>query len=284
MTDRISTEAERRGVQAQGSAEGCEPTRTLSVLVADDTPAYQKIITQLLRQRGHDVTFLGNGRDALDQFLQAHYDVVVLDVQMPVINGFEVAKAIRQHEEGSPVHTPIIALTAHSSAGDRETCLAAGMDAYLAKPIDAPQFIELVEKAASRSLANPLSQGVASDRGWKEEMNDDGLIVDFEGAMERLGDDLELFREFIKVFDEDVPSLLESIRVATADRNSTDLERCAHSLRGLISNFGARQAVEAAGQLEEIGKAEQWDELESALEALEREVQRLTAALDKYRQ
>src|SRR5687767_4442703 len=132
------------------------PVRQLSILVVEDTPAYQKFIRQILQDRGHVVTHVNDGSQALASYSQQPFDVIVVDVQMPVMNGLELARWIRSQEIDSNRRTPIIALSAHSDSSTRNEGTAVGIDAYLTKPMDAKNFVEVVEKLASPPKGAPM--------------------------------------------------------------------------------------------------------------------------------
>jgi CheY-like chemotaxis protein len=123
-----------------------EEHRKLSVLLAEDNPVNQKLAARLLEKHGHRVTVTNNGREALAALDQENFDVVLMDVQMPEMDGFEATSAIRVREHSTGKHMPIVAMTAHAIRGDRERCLAAGMDGYIAKPIRARELIDLLER------------------------------------------------------------------------------------------------------------------------------------------
>jgi len=127
-----------------------EPTGSLRVLVAEDNLVNQRLVTRLLEKRGHFVVVAGNGREALEALEKESFDLVLMDVQMPVMDGFEATAAIRKREEGKGIRVPVVALTAHAMKGDREKCLAGGMDGYLTKPIRPQQLDELLEKYLAR--------------------------------------------------------------------------------------------------------------------------------------
>ena len=132
--------------------------RRLRVLLAEDNAVNQKIAMRVLEKHGHQVTVAANGRQALAALDRAGFDVVLMDVQMPEMDGFECTAAIRGHERVTGNHLPIIAMTAHAMPGDRERCIAAGMDSYIAKPIKAAELIELLEKfsAATQQEVSPV--------------------------------------------------------------------------------------------------------------------------------
>ncbi len=132
--------------------------RTLDILLAEDTPANQRVVTAVLNKRGHSVTLAKNGREAIERFTRGKFDVILMDIQMPILDGFQVTAAIRAMEEGQK-QTPIIAMTAHAMSGDREKCLEAGMDTYLAKPIDVDTLLAMVETAGAQSVHNDGNDG-----------------------------------------------------------------------------------------------------------------------------
>jgi two-component system sensor histidine kinase/response regulator len=131
-----------------------DPATSLRVLVAEDNLVNQRLVVRLLEKRGHRVVLAGNGREALAALGEDSFDLVLMDVQMPDMDGFEATAAIREKEEGSRIHQPVIALTAHAMKGDRERCLAGGMDGYLTKPIRPAELDELLESyVAQRTKA-----------------------------------------------------------------------------------------------------------------------------------
>lgn len=265
----LRTEQQRLGAK--------RPKRLLSVLVADDTPANLTLVRRLLCGRGHHFVSVANGEEAVKKFQRGRFDVILMDVQMPVMDGYRATRTIRELELLQNAHTPIIALTSHSGTGDREKCLEAGMDAFLNKPIDAARLIELVEDIAESPAAG---SNLTSSAQPDEEAQS---VIDFESALKRLGGDRQLFRDFIDVFDEDSPALLSSLREAVGARDGPAVARAAHSLRGLAANFGAGLVTDAAAELERIGKAATWDDANKLLGDLNHAVTYLNGALDEYR-
>jgi CheY-like chemotaxis protein len=131
-----------------------EPIRRMKVLLAEDNVVNQRVAVGLLERRGHEVTVVSTGVEALDRLKSSTFDVVLMDVQMPVMGGFEATATIRRAEQQSGEHLRIVAMTAHAMTGDRERCLAAGMDGYLAKPIDPAVLFAAVEKAAEGDISS----------------------------------------------------------------------------------------------------------------------------------
>lgn len=256
----------------------------LSVLLADDTSAYQALVRSLLIRRGHKVAIANHGREAVDLYLRGGFDVVLMDIQMPVMDGFEATRAIRNHESAVDRRIPIIAITTHTREVSQEKCLAAGMDAWLPKPLDAAQLFQLVESLGQRYHAAtpnaPPQRNVNTNDGEQIRSN---VVADIAGSVKRLGGDTELFRELVHIFDEDSPAMLQSLKEAVEHRDGMNIERFAHSLRGLTSNFGAKRVFEAATRLEEFGRNRTWHGVDHAAHQLVDELTRLNAVLDDFR-
>ena len=125
------------------------------MLLAEDTIANQKLVLAILGECGHAVEIAPNGREAVDLFQQQDFDLVLMDVQMPIVDGFQTTAAIRALSDPAKARVPIVAMTAHAMAGDRQRCLAAGMDAYLTKPIASQELIETVERLANGAESPP---------------------------------------------------------------------------------------------------------------------------------
>jgi CheY-like chemotaxis protein len=197
-----------------------------------------------------------------------------MDVQMPGVNGFQATSAIREREKRSGGHIPIIALTAHSMEGDRERCLAAGMDDYIPKPIRIDQLLSVMK----RWINMPTQQHTKTskiDTGAFREIDKAMLIKNTDG-------DMELLREIIKVFLDSFPKRLSEIGDAIAQGDGETLCRCAHSLKGSVGNFSKGRSFEAAKKLERLGwekdlasAPEALAELETALGRLQRDLEAL---------
>jgi CheY-like chemotaxis protein/HPt (histidine-containing phosphotransfer) domain-containing protein len=230
-------------------------TRPLNVLLAEDNVVNQRVAVGLLSKRGHAVTIAGNGREALAALDAGRFDVVLMDVQMPEMGGLEAAAAIRQRERQHGGHIPIVAMTAHAMAGDRERCLAAGMDGYLAKPIDPVALFAAIEKgtAMPESLPTPL---------------------DREALLARLGGDEDLMRDVARLFLEDCQERLDVIKSAIDQRDPDRLMREAHTLKGAAANLSADELAEAARVLESMGATK-------VLEGTDAAWRRLSEAADR---
>ncbi len=246
----------------------------LRVLVADDNPANRLLAARILEKRGHVVLQAGDGREALTVAEREPLDIVVMDAQMPEVDGLQATRQIRAREKTTQTHLPIIALTASAMSGDRERCLAAGMDGYISKPINAQELLTLVETLG----AEARSAKVSDQRGA-----DGGPAFDFRAALARLEGDVEIFREQVVFFLRDAPALLVDIQDALAARDAGKLQTAAHRLKGLAASFDATAVTERALDLEQRGqRGGDWSGADAVRQALDEALAQLTAALTGY--
>jgi CheY-like chemotaxis protein/HPt (histidine-containing phosphotransfer) domain-containing protein len=239
------------------------PERRLHVLLAEDNAVNQRLAASLLERRGHRVTIAANGREAIEALERQAFDVVLMDVQMPEMGGFEATAAIRKKEETTGGRIPIVAMTAHAMKGDRERCLEAGMDDYLTKPLDSRRLCALVE-----SLASAIAAAAEPD---------ESLLT--SQVLARVGGDRELLAEISRLFVDDAPQHLQRIRAAIDARDSDALRRAAHSLKGAAANFDAEGVVTVARTLEQMGRDATLDEHEKLWRELTSETERLISVL-----
>jgi signal transduction histidine kinase/CheY-like chemotaxis protein len=250
---------------ARRAAPVCRPLR---VLLAEDNVVNQRLAIRLLEKQGHTVTPVLNGLAAVEAIGKQAFDVVLMDVQMPILDGFEATARIRRDEAAAGRRTPIIALTAHAMKGDRERCLAAGMDGYLSKPIQAAELARVLDGLASEP---------APDAGQRE--SDGPGVFDMGAALTRLDGDRELLRDVASLFLADSPRLLEEIRTAVSAADARRLQLSAHAMKGSASTFSAPALVEAAWTLEQMGRKADLSGADAAVVALERETHRFRQAL-----
>jgi PAS domain S-box-containing protein len=283
-----SPEAPAAGPATMGPPE--RKPHSLRILLAEDMPANQRLIVSLLERRGHQVQVADEGQEAIDWFQRMPFDLIIMDVQMPNLDGLQATGAIRRLQHAGEPRIPIVALTAHAMKGDRERCLEAGMDAYLSKPINAQQLIELVEtlskipkldKSPEPAKAEPRAAGAAPEpRAAKPH---EPPLFDYAAAIARLDNDENLLDDMIRFFHSDAPELLRQIRAAIDANNAEEMMRAAHSLKGLAATFDAKTVVAAGLKVEELAKSGKLTEAEDAVALLELEAQRLSWALADFR-
>ena len=213
---------------------------------------------------------VGNGREALDALDDGPpFDAVLMDVQMPEMDGFAATAAIRAREAGTGAHTPIIAMTAHALKGDRERCLAAGMDGYVTKPLRPQELFEALEGLPVASVAGAAAAGSTAEPA----------VFDRDAALERMDGDVDLMKELVGLFLDECPQRMAEIREALTRRDATKLRQAAHTLKGSVGNFAAREALEGARRLETIAQEQDWEHAEEAWAALEAAIDRLKPAM-----
>jgi len=245
---------------AAAPAPSTTAARSLRVLVAEDNAVNQLLVLRILEKRGHQALLAGNGVAALEILDREHCDVVLMDVQMPELGGLEAARVVRERELKTGKRVPIIALTAHAMKGDRERCLAAGMDGYLSKPIQRSELIEMVEcfGAASASSQVPADGAV--------------LAPEIDG-------DAALASELGQIFLGVASTLLAEIRSAIEQRDVDRLVQAVEKLGRAAAGIEARATVEAADRLARIGRSGEFDPIAEAQAALEAQVAKVRQAV-----
>ena len=252
-----------------------EPSRgnfgPLRILLAEDNLVNQRLTALLLEKRGHHVTIASNGNHAIAAMERAEFDVVLMDVQMPELNGLEATKTIRRKEMmGSGRHVPIIAMTAHAMKGDRDACLAAGMDGYLSKPIRASDLFKAIEDLLAGRHQTPVVRPAPGPAGTP---------FDEAAVLARLDGDHQLLAELIETFLAECPALMAEVRKAMDQADAPRVAQAAHTLKGAICNLTDKAAFEAAVELETLARVEDLRHSERVLQKLELETGRLVAAL-----
>jgi CheY-like chemotaxis protein len=267
--------------EAPGEPPAAGIRRPLHILLAEDNAVNQRLAVRMLEKRGHSVVVANNGDEALAAWQMERFDLILMDVQMPEMDGFEATAAIREAERqygnqsGTAAHVPIVALTAHAMMGDRERCLEAGMDGYVSKPIRPEALDDTIESlvgAAPGKEAEPRQAEVKPGAGGTEDANS---AFDPNALMANVDGDPELLSEVVETFSDECPRLLSDVRRAVAEGDARGLERAAHTLKGLMGIFGAETAKEAALRLESIGQAGDLRPAGEACAALEQHIERL---------
>jgi len=257
--------------------------RSLHILLIEDNAVNQVVTRRLLEREGHTVVVADNGLRGLEALSRESFDAILMDVQMPDMDGIETTRAIRSREPAAGGRrTPIVAFTAHAMKEDRERCMAAGMDAYLAKPVETSEMLEALENVAGLSRPSSIPSSApatpapaASDATAAVLSSDDNPQL---AALRRIvGGDEKLLREVVRVFLEDGPAKLSALAVALAAQDAGALALAAHGLKGSAAALGARPAMDAAAHLEALARARNLAEADIAAAQVKEEI---TAARD----
>jgi CheY-like chemotaxis protein/HPt (histidine-containing phosphotransfer) domain-containing protein len=229
--------------------------RRLHVLLAEDNQVNQLLATRIFEKLGYDVTVVSNGREALSAVQAGKFDLVAMDVQMPEMDGLDATTAIRAWEKTVGVHMPIMAMTAHAMKGDRQRCLAAGMDTYISKPIRIGELENAIAQliSPSKPAEAPRPEGTQGDS-----------VIDHAALLAGVDGNRRLLRELVRLFLADCPPRLAEIKEAVRRGDAEALRRAAHTLKGSIGNFTAKKAFEVSQRLEIMGRD---GDLESASDA-----------------
>ena len=247
----------------------------MKVLLAEDNAVNRIFATRLLEKHGHTVVVVENGREALEALEREPVDLVLMDVQMPEMDGLEATAAIRERERKTGSHVPIVALTAHAMKGDREKCLAAGADDYLAKPIRTAELFEAVDrlrnaKTNAPSGAIPVAHTPAAN------------AFDIDTALKHVEGDRDLLDEIVRIFSDQCPRTVSEIQNAIRAADFSLVERAAHSLKGAASNLCATGVTQSAAELEESARSGNLSSVRERFQLLEREVEKLLRELGAF--
>jgi signal transduction histidine kinase/HPt (histidine-containing phosphotransfer) domain-containing protein len=250
--------APTRTLAGGDGATGPTMRRPLQILIAEDHPVNQRLVTCLLEKQGHTVVVVGDGHAAVEAVAQHAFDLILMDVQMPDMDGLEATAAIRAQEQARGTHIPIIALTAHAMKGDQERCLAAGMDDYVAKPITANDLSSAIARRLGHGAGASLPAGAPP--------------VDMAAALQAVDGDPALLRELVHLFLQDYPSHMTALQEALQRGDADPVIRTAHSLKGALSIIGGALAATLVSELERMGGAGALEDACRVLPPLEREL------------
>ncbi|MGB0581868.1 MAG: response regulator, partial [Limisphaerales bacterium] len=251
--------------------------------------------TDLLSQRGHHVTVAENGKVAVDAYAQEDYDLILMDIHMPFMDGFDATAAIREQELASDSHIPIIALTANAMKGDRERCLEAGMDGYLAKPIRAHDLFLVVEQSggtmdlSANAKRKKLSDTTASvdveleDAPVPREVTyaREEPVIDPDIALQHVEGQEDILQELVGIFFEECDDMIGRLASGIAAQDAELVERSAHTLKSSSAMFGANRARAAAFELELTGKSGNLRAASELFEQLKHEIEVLRVAVNE---
>ncbi|MFZ0448766.1 MAG: response regulator, partial [Desulfatiglandaceae bacterium] len=264
-----------------------EARKSFNILLAEDNLINQTLAIKLLEARGHRVALASNGKEAVKAYKKGDFDLILMDIQMPEMDGFEATRHIRALElkaqssklkgkESKIERIPIVAMTAHAMTGDREKCLDAGMDDYVSKPINPETLYSVIYKVAREPKSEKEQTRPQPSQGSK---TFSPTTFDISGAMETVLGNEDLFREIAGMFIETCPDYIAKIKEGIAGNDAGILEREAHSLKGAVGNFSAKEAHEAAYRLEKLGKEGNMATAKEGLSNLERSLNELVSEM-----
>jgi two-component system, sensor histidine kinase and response regulator len=248
-----------------------ESSQKLNILLVEDNAVKRVLAQKLLQKQGHTVTSVNNGIEALQHWEQnqsRQFDILLMDVQMPEMDGLHAVTRIRERELGTGAHIPIIAVTAHAIKGDREHCLAAGMDGYIAKPMNPGELAKVIQAtvpAGTKLVAVPVDPIVKGP-------SDAERLARFDG-------DSELLKELAGIFLTECPGMLDEIRAALGAADSEALERAAHALKGSVGNFAMPGPPETAQRLQLLAKSGQLPGVQEIFRVLEQQIAKFNQIL-----
>ncbi len=249
-----------------------KPIKGLRILLAEDNTVNQKVAQSMLKKMGHIVDTVANGKESIKALEMIPYDLVLMDVQMPEMDGLEATKHIRHHSSSVlKKDVPIIAMTAHAMKGDKERFIEVGMDDYIAKPISMHSFIELIDKW-SKEL---------NVESWKVARSDETIhqtdtpIFDKQAFMERVDNDVELAHHLISTFLKHTPQQIESLKESIESSNAQEISNYAHSIKGASANMGGMALSYIAGEMEKAAISGNVEEATGMLAEVEKQLRSL---------
>jgi len=259
--------------------------RSLRVLLAEDSAVNQRVASALLEKWGHRVSVAGNGRQAIAMFAAQPFDLVIMDVQMPEMDGLEATRGIRQYEQATRGHVPIVALTAHAMKGDRERCLDAGMDAYVTKPIRSKELFRVIQEI-TQNVQAPMEESpqqpaidAAAANGHPSTQ-----CIDWQQALDAIEGNRELLGELIGIFREECPKLRSEIATSLQSGDLPGLRRAAHTLKGALGHLAAGNGVQLAQQIEDHARRGSAEAIHPLWPLLQTQLDEINQALSHFPQ
>ena len=261
------------------ASEAPAQSKVLKILVVDDNPVNQTVAVGILSKRGHTLFTADNGLEAVARYGEHTLDIVLMDIQMPEMDGLAATRAIRRIEAGTGRRVPIIAVTAHAMKGDKERCLARGMDAYLSKPVSGELLVEVVEGfgAAGSADTQTATQSTAASSAAPAV-----AVASRSELVSEFGDD-SLVATLVDLFLDQSPKLVAEIENALAKKDAVALERSAHTLKGSVGNFRAKNAWQLAQSIEYAGRSGDISAVPELIRELTEELERVETVLGSYR-
>jgi PAS domain S-box-containing protein len=256
----------------KGAGQYARNAKPASILLVEDNAVNRKLAVTRLEQWGHNVSIAENGQQALDRLAQQGFDLILMDVQMPVMGGFEATAKIREREGQTGRRTPILAMTANAMSGDRERCLQAGMDGYVSKPIRAEEMFNSIEQALSGGI---FTAEIAAQTG-------PGSVAEFDYSAALARTDQEVLEIIGDLVLEDCPRLLSDLVKAVAEGDQELIKRSVHTLKGMLGNFGETPALKIAEKADMLASTGRLADLPSYLPEIEAEAAVFLEALARH--
>jgi two-component system sensor histidine kinase/response regulator len=276
VVEALGMEPSKAGVAEPVAAPAEPATRPLRILLAEDSLVNQRLAVGLLERHGHRVAIANNGRQALEMAEGNGFDVILMDVQMPELDGLEATRLLREREQQTGRHIPIVAMTAHALKGDRERCLAAGMDEYVAKPVRERQLLLALHAVLGEEVVPPPAEAV------EVVAEPDDEVLNWQEALKVCGGDRSLLRDIAEAFLEEHPRRIDEIRRAIDTADWELLHRAAHTIKGSMRYFGARAVFDRAFGLEQLAAAKSLVGAEEIFALLKQELAKLVPHLINY--
>ena len=248
---------------------------SLQVLVVDDNPVNRSVAAGMLHQQGHRVSLATNGREAVAAARGQRFDLILMDLQMPELDGLAATARIRDAEAKLGWRTPIVAMTARAAEDDRNRCLAAGMDDYVSKPVSKQQLLEAVARVCDTDALKTGARPIAVAR--------DSSAFSGANLLDRLDGDEELVARVADIFAVHTPDLLAALQAHAAGNDASAIARSAHSLRGSLANIGAEHAAHLAAEIEERARKELLDGMDARILELSHEIDSILTELERSR-
>ena len=270
-TEESAAELNRKVTMDDTKSNYREKLRVLQILLADDQEDIRTLTRHQLQRNGHSVVTVADGKAALEAARCKYFDVILLDEEMPVMNGVQAVQTIREFQKKQPAQSVLVALTGNNTADDRERLIAAGFDSVLGKPFR----LESLEAY----LRNPGMIGTPEVRAVGEQHKESASVEDL---LQRVGGDQKLLRQMIQTFLKETPKRVEMLQMALRGKDGPDLSERAHALKGSVSIFGAARAVEYTQALQEAGRASDFQKSSRSFALLQEEIAKLQENLRGY--
>jgi two-component system, sensor histidine kinase and response regulator len=259
----------------------------MRILLVEDNPANQKVALYILNEYGHLVKVANNGREAVDCVINEDFDLVLMDVQMPTMDGFQATAAIRKLHDPKKARLPIVAMTAHAMKGDQERCLAAGMDAYVTKPFKARELFETIERLAGKGVELRANQNLppieTEHSSEAPSPATHAAVFDLDDAVKHCYGKYDMFQDMVGCLFDEADPLLERMRSALGKADAAELLKASHRLKGTVLYLGAHPALDATGRVEQMGLSGDLTGAAEAIQQLEKQIELLKAAISPHR-